>query len=452
MLTVEQAAGLPPTIQDGIGPGSALRMGVNGIQYICSASFLLRDPTTMVYYLSTAGHCLVRDTSDPAVVTGHDHPEKVKNRFDICVAGCINNGLGLGTFVSLVPSGDYHPVAYAVSGGIGMDFGLIEIPAELHDLLRPELPQWGGPTGLATTGNIGSLVAHYGHGTIVVPGVVGLVTRTPADQGRLGVLDGGIGADFGAAGHVTGGDSGSSASLAVVDPTGVARGTTALGVITHSIIYVGAPLFYGTTMVHGMNAATGHTQIPLELVPEGDSLPTQPPPPPAGEIEVRITSPGPSAKRTMGDTVTIKGTTAMGAGELPAGTRVEVTVDDPSFAAESLLEVEGVATWSAEWDSSGAAIGTRTIYARAIDGQEVVRASVNGTFQLRAPDQEPPPTPPEEPPETPEPEPTPTATATAAPAPSGAPHAAPSDAQAPGLPLAGLASCLVGIAFWIRRR
>lgn len=378
------ARGPPPTIQDGVGPGSALQMGVGGIDSVCTAAFLVRDPATARYYLSTAGHCLVRDPEDDAPVTGLSHPDKTLDRVDICVAGCINNGLGLGTYVSLRAdaAAGYHPVAFAVSGGVGRDFGLIDLPAELHDRLRPEMPQWGGPTGLAGGVQLGSLVAHYGHGTLLVPGVAAFVTRTPLDQGRLAVLSSNSGASFQAVGHVTGGDSGSGASLAQPGAD-LAHGTEALGVVTHSIVVVGAPLLSGTRMTQGLELASGHLGIALELVPAGDPLPTTGRDPIAAPtFAVNVTDPVPGAAIDKGSKrVTVRGTAAASGG-LPAGSTVQLAVDDPEFGVQSRVPVSGNATWSGVWDLAGVPAGQHTLRARLVDAEGTVLAQENVTVTL----------------------------------------------------------------------
>lgn len=385
-LALDQAAGLPPTIQDGIGPGSALQMGVDGIDSVCTAAFLLRDPTTGAYYLSTAGHCLVRDPEDPTTVTGETHPELALNRVDICLAGCLNNGLSLGTYVSLVAQDGFHPVAYAKSGGIGADFGLIRLPAEVHDQLRPALPQWGGPVGVAD-GSTGDLVVHYGHGTLLVPGVVAVVTRTPADQGRIAVHGGEDGESFSALGHVTGGDSGSGASLAEPDPVEGARGTAGLGVITHSIVYAGAPTFSGTLLSHGLDMVASDLGLGLELVGEGDPLPEGPTAEPVPPVEtapanLAVKSPVHGAKVALAAKKVVVTGTAGDGGAFPAGMQVQVAIDDADFGFDRRVPVRGNTTWNATWDLAGERAGQHVIRARLVDADANVVAQHNVTVTL----------------------------------------------------------------------
>ncbi len=389
VLSPAEAATLPPTIQDGIGPGSALQMGVGDISSVCTASFLLRDPTTGQYYLSTAGHCLVVDAEDPTPVTGATHPDMVNDRVDVCVEGCINNGLGLGTYVSLQANGAYHPVAFAKSNGVGDDFGLIALPPDVHGLLRPEMPQWGGPTGVAAGGGLGDLVAHYGHGALLVPGVAAFVTRTPADQGRLATLSSAGDGAFEAVGHVTGGDSGSGASLAELDAAGIAHGTQALGTITHSIVYAGAPILSGTLLTHGFEMARATTGLELELVPAGDPLPTEPTAaaPPALASNITVTSPADGAAISTGDKrVSVKGAADRGGGPLANGTQVQVAIDDAAFGFASRIPIAGNATWAGVWDLAGVPVGKHTVRARlvAADGSVLDQQNVTVTLQKGA--------------------------------------------------------------------
>ncbi len=368
LLTPEQAAALPPTIQAGIGPGSALQVGVGGTQFICTASFLLRDPVTATYYLATAGHCLVRNEEDPAVYNGHDNPDKVDNRVDVCVAGCLDNALGLGTYVTFAASGDYHPVAFAQSGGVGEDFGLVQLPASAHDLLRPAMPQWGGPTGYDPSATAPYAV-HYGHGTYCCPTVGGVASRTPVDQGRIGLFQGVSGdGSFTVLGSSSGGDSGSGVNLAQADPANVARGTFALGTLTHGE-YVATPatplpFFLGTTLAKSFSMIAG-AGFALELVAEGDPLPTAPT---AQAASITIQSPADGARLAKGSVVTIHGLAGQGERSPPDGSEVQVAIDDPTFAMESRIPVTGLAAWNATWYLSGEPTGAHTIFARLAAG------------------------------------------------------------------------------------
>jgi hypothetical protein len=373
------AAGLPPTIQDGIGPGSALHQtGADG-SFLCTAAFLLRDPRTAVYYLSTAGHCLVEDAEDPAPYTGSTDPDKVVRAVEVCVAGCIDNALSLGTYVALERNETYHPIAFAQSGGQGADFGLIELPPDVHDLLRPGMPQWGGPTDVADTVS-GDTLVHFGHGTYCCPVTGGFASRTPVDQGRAAVSLGGDGELFQGLGWITGGDSGSGIALAVADGAGALRGTSALGVITHGLEGAGT-IFSGTVLQHGLDLAFDATGLRLDLVAEGDPLTAVADPDAAGPgPSILIASPAAGATvRPVSGTVPIEGRADFGG----ADATVEVSIDDPTFGFDSRLPVTGNSTWEAQWYPGKAVAGQHTLYARLV-GADGVLAHDNQTIRLAA--------------------------------------------------------------------
>lgn len=374
----------PPTIQDGIGPGSALHQldqSGDSSGYICTAAFLLRDPATAKYYLSTAGHCLVLDPEDPAAYTGADNADKLKEEILVCVAGCIANAVQFGTYISLRAGEGYHPVTYARSGGVGEDFGIIEIPAEHRQLLRPALPQWGGPTSMADDG--GGLLVHYGHGSYCCPEVGAVATRTPADQGRVGYFLSNDGSSFEGVGWVTGGDSGSGIALGVPDATGLVRGTAALGVITHATQGTGS-VFSGTMLKHGIDMVREATGLQLELVLEGDPLTALPQGGPNGTLDIAILRPAPGATvRPVDGAIRIDGTASLD--QAVNGTRVEVAIDDPSFGFDSRLAVEAVEgdmNWSATWFPGQAVNGLHTLRARLVGPDGAILDQANQTVKL----------------------------------------------------------------------
>ncbi|HEX2066507.1 MAG TPA: hypothetical protein VHI93_06820 [Candidatus Thermoplasmatota archaeon] len=380
-----------PTIQDGIGPGSGLRQGhtPDATARICTAAFLLRDPATATYYLSTAGHCLVRDEADPTPYTGAANPDKVNQRVDICVAGCIGNALGMGTYVSLVAGGGYAPVTYAESGGPGKDFGIVEIPAEHHGLLRPWMPQFGGPTGV-DAGQAGDTFVHYGHGSYCCPAVAGtggaVASRTPADQGRIAVSLGASDGQFSALGSSSGGDSGSGVALGRPDPSRGIQGTAAVGVLTHGVVIDGVPYYIGTTLAQGLGMVRATTGMDLELVLQDDPLPTVPDPNATLPARIAIlTPPAGATVRPGGDgTATIQGTAGRGNRTPPPGALVQVAIDDAAFSPERRVPVLGNATWSGQWDLHGVAPGPHTIHARLVDASGRTLAAVNHTVTVAA--------------------------------------------------------------------
>lgn len=271
-----------PRAHDGIGPGSGLRLP----GFVCSAAYLFEDANTGTYYLSTAGHCLVNDPDNATPRTGQNDPGAVVPTVDICVINCVANtvgGIPLGVYVRLAASGDYHPVAFAQSGGIGTDFGLIEIPRELNGALRPWMPQWGSPTGVHTAPlGLADTAVHYGHGAYCCPATFAAATRLPADQGRIAQFNFSDQDHFEAvAGDASGGDSGSGVGHA--DPTALASleaiGDTGVGVLTHGLI-IGHGSFLGTLLSRGINMAAPFVGFQSELVLQDDvirpSHPTDP--------------------------------------------------------------------------------------------------------------------------------------------------------------------------------
>lgn len=379
-LPADEASTPPPTIQDGIGPGSALHQSGSAGSFLCTAAFLLRDPRTATYYLSTAGHCLVEDQTDPAPYTGHANPDKVMHSVSVCVAGCIGNALSLGTYVDLARNSEtgYHPIAFAQSAGVGGDFGLIELPPDVHDQLRPAMPQWGGPDSVDSAG-AGDALVHYGHGTYCCPLTGGVASRTPADQGRAATALSSDDESFSAVGWITGGDSGSGIALAEPDALGVLHGTAALGVITHGIEGAGT-VFYGTLLSHGLDMAAQETGLRLELVPEGDPLTTLPDPDAGGAIAIASPAPGASVRPVSG-AVPIVGNASID-GAPPAGeVRIEVSLNDPDYNTDSLLPVSGNRSWTATWYTGTSPSGNHTLYARLV-GPDGTLAETNRTVRL----------------------------------------------------------------------
>jgi len=380
-----------PTIQDGIGPGSALQQHATAgasAGFICTAAFLLRDPATATYYLSTAGHCVVRDETDPKPYTGAANPDKVNQEIDICVAQCLDNALGLGTYVSLVAKGSYRPVTYGESGGIGQDFGIIQLPPGAHDQLRPWMPQFGGPTGIDDSVS-GDTLVHYGHGSYCCPETGAVASRTPADQGRVAVslgggsIFGGGSGTFSAIGSSTGGDSGSGVAIGVTDATRGLRGGSAVGVLTHGVAVEGVPYFAGTTLSHGLDMVRAATGLHLELVLENDPLNA----PAQGVPQARVLIDTPAAGATVhpdaDGTTTVQGIAQLGNGTLPDGSSVQLAIDDASFSPESRVPVLGNATWQASWDLHGVPLGTHILYARLL-GPDGPMAATNHTVTVAA--------------------------------------------------------------------
>ncbi len=275
----EPAGPAVPELYEGIGPGTAMLMGVDGVQQLCTLSYLFQDPSDpSQYYAATAGHCLLA-AAQGVDRTGEANPDQVMNHFELCYSGCLDNALAIGSYVVVGRSAGFEPVAYASAApvgaadaeGIGRDFGLLRLPKALNPMLRPWLPQFGGPDGEASA-LLGDLVVHYGHGTYCCPGVGGVASRTPADQGRVAVALGSYAdGSYEAVGWLTGGDSGSASGIGWIDSEKGVRGTDALGVNTHGII-TGVGYFDGTLLSKGQAMVNGKLGFTPRLVLSADEI------------------------------------------------------------------------------------------------------------------------------------------------------------------------------------
>jgi len=187
----------------------------------------------------------------------------------VCVSDCSFGGqLGFfveGTTVAL------GPVAYArqqnESGSeqIGWDFGVVEIPAELHHLVRTTMPVFGGPDEEAVLGT-GDQVCHYGYGVIV-----GETWPTMARSG-FGLFS--EDDAWFAATAAAPGDSGSALQTCTLGAEGL-EGVGAVGTLTH-ITNLGIA---GTTNARSLELAADDAGLSLQLIlgdlatPGGDGGP-----------------------------------------------------------------------------------------------------------------------------------------------------------------------------------
>jgi hypothetical protein len=226
---VDQSLTIPPEVLTpeaarNIGPGSALVITIpDEGRFGCTANFVWRARGKT--YLGSAGHCFLPGDRKSTHGEGADYDASgVEVR--VCVEGCEGNFrtmLLVGKFVTL------GKVAYARQTDptgeedVGNDFGVVEIPSAVADLIRPSLPVFGGPDG-ADTLKPGEFGCHYGHGLVV--------GETFLTKGRVGVGGGGdkqfwMGDFAGAFG-----DSGSG--LVQCAPDGATfKGEGAVGVLTH---------------------------------------------------------------------------------------------------------------------------------------------------------------------------------------------------------------------------
>jgi hypothetical protein len=214
----------------GIGPGSHLFMTFDAepdATYGCTANFIWAAGSTL--YLGAAGHCFL--PADAVATDGLDADyDPAGTHVEVCVSACTNGGVS--GFVVTGNTIALGPVAYArqsSSGAddardVGYDFGIVEIPAEHHDLVRTSMPVFGGPATARGTLDAGDVTCHYGYGA-----GVGEVYPT---MGRVGTgiieLDG---AWF-AATPSSPGDSGAAFQTCTLGDDGLV-GDEAIGALTH---------------------------------------------------------------------------------------------------------------------------------------------------------------------------------------------------------------------------
>lgn len=271
-----------PDAGDGIGPGSYLlikrspKAGVTDVKkystYICTANFLWSDPSGPVY-LGAAGHCFLPEDATTAEVGTNSWVDKV----EVCVSNCLFGGqLGTvfrGTFRTL------GSVVYARQNAegdpdeqVGHDFGMVIVPADLHGLLRPAMPVWGGPTeeGGMTEDDP---VCMYGNGFALGET---FATKARAGTGLFDEKSMELPGAWSAAIAAYSGDSGSAIEHCGLGSGGMV-GTTAFGIVTHGLT-VPAPLAFGTTVARAKEMVSqdwGGRNISL-LLP-GGALPSPPP-------------------------------------------------------------------------------------------------------------------------------------------------------------------------------
>lgn len=230
-----------PAAASNIGPGSAIIMDIpDEGRFGCTANFVWRAGGRR--YLGAAGHCFI--PADRAATHG---PGADYDASGVVVTVCVENCEGnfrtnqiTGTWVTL------GKVAYSrqtLDGDdVGNDFGIVEIPPQVRDFVRLELPVWGGFSGVETL-ELGDYACHYGHGL-----VTGEVFVTKA---RVGIGGGSDATEWSGDFAAAFGDSGSPLIGCVNDGVGSFEGTGAIGVLTH--IGVGVD---ETTGEHGVTFGT----------------------------------------------------------------------------------------------------------------------------------------------------------------------------------------------------
>jgi len=249
-----------PEPATGIRPGSQMIITIEDDgTYGCSANFVWEDTSTVVgegdvddrerhpLYIGAAGHCFLGEgPADSRAARQHEEGTDTNQRIDavkVCADCTFGGATGLLVQGPVIELGD---VVYARQtspvedddGGVGHDFGLVEIKPDQEEAVDPSMPEFGGPTGVSDAAvPAGTPINQYGAGI-----GNGEVYPTQGSNGSsLG--DGGTDNDaWFAALRATPGDSGSPIQSSAAG-TGV-EGDEAAGILTH-ITTLGTA---GTTM------------------------------------------------------------------------------------------------------------------------------------------------------------------------------------------------------------
>jgi hypothetical protein len=170
---------------------------------------------------------------------------------------------------------------------IGWDFALIRIPEEFHDLVVPEMPQYGGPTGpaeqppeidgLAQSYLLGDEAHSFGHG-------IGNGDVYPTKGRTLRVARPGFDPkSFSGTGRFSPGDSGSPVVMSTIDSDDTppatsddinSPGARPAGIATHGlgvVVPVVSPA--GTTATQAKRMVKNDIGVPIEVVHTPDQLP-----------------------------------------------------------------------------------------------------------------------------------------------------------------------------------
>lgn len=238
-----------PGAPEGLGPGTPILITIPGEgRFGCSANFVWRDGDT--YYLGAAGHCFLPAAKKSTHGEAADYDASGVT-VQACVEGCEGNFRTATLVGKLI---DLGRVAYArqtdptATEDVGNDFGVVEIPAAAHHLIRPAMPVWGGFDGV-TAMEFGETACHYGNG-------VGVGELFPT-KARVGI---GGGSDHAAwYGDFAGafGDSGSG--IMGCEQTELTfAGTGAIGILTHLGVAIGDVKYKGikTKVEHGFVLGT----------------------------------------------------------------------------------------------------------------------------------------------------------------------------------------------------
>lgn len=219
------------------------------------------DAGSETLYIGAAGHCFLPGSKN-ASENAKREAETDDDVYDVSqltVTICKDCNVGGITGLSVARGEVYElgEVAYARQNlpdgtQVGYDFGIVEIPAELHHAVDPSLPQFGGPIG-AEDGAVpeGEPICQYGAGV-----ANGEVFPTMASRG---VSEGDLGTpeSWYAGIRATPGDSGSP-----LEEYEFGAGTDAAGILTH-LTTAGIA---GTTVPQCVAMTERDTDIDLDLV------------------------------------------------------------------------------------------------------------------------------------------------------------------------------------------
>lgn len=263
----------PPVPEDsvGIGPGSTLITNFydpvedSTFTGICTAAFVFRDVDTGKVYLGAAGHCFMGSSFTSTHGDDADWDPANTLRVRVCVSTCLGGVSGLFSAAFGVYPGATRDIGvgeikldYARAGGLGSDFGIVEIPPDLFGEIRTDMPVWNGP-GTSDPNRrvqIGDQIVHYGNGIVV--------GETFPTKGRTGVgvtsNDQRWLADLAS----SQGDSGSAVNIATAGGEDVVEGHWAAGILTHLVVGVG--IVGGTNTERAIAMAQQDAGFRLEVV------------------------------------------------------------------------------------------------------------------------------------------------------------------------------------------
>ncbi|MGH7475308.1 MAG: hypothetical protein ACRELD_03390 [Longimicrobiales bacterium] len=241
---------LTPEAASDIGTGSAIVITIpDEGRFGCTANFIWEARGR--FYLGSAGHCFLPGSATATHGAGADY-DASGVVVEVCVEDCEGNfrtNLLVGRWVRLAG------VAYArqqneAGSGVGHDFGVVEVPKKIAEVIRPAMPVWGGPTGEDDL-LLGEHGCHYGHGLIV--------GETFLTKARTGL--GGVWTDEWWAGDFAGSPGDSGSGMVQCEPVvATFEGRGAIGVLTHLGVGFdtstgGTGLILGTTLPRAIEMA-----------------------------------------------------------------------------------------------------------------------------------------------------------------------------------------------------